>query len=83
MLEQAIIIEKGIPIPESGTKTGKWKNVLNRMDIGDSFVIDLDKTDVEKDRVNKSSIVSNAATRLGMKIRTKRISNLLRIWRIQ
>ena len=53
------------------------------MDIGDSFVIDLDKTDVEKDRVNKSSIVSNAATRLGMKIRTKRISNLLRIWRIQ
>lgn len=83
MLEQAIIIEKGIPIPEAGAKTGKWKNVLNRMDVGDSFVIDLDKTDVEKDRVKKSSIVSNAATRLGMKIRTKRISNLLRIWRIQ
>ena len=53
------------------------------MDVGDSFVIDLDKTDVDKDRVKKSSIVSNAATRLGMKIRTKRISNLLRIWRIQ
>jgi len=83
MLEQAIIIEKGIPIPEAGAKTGKWKNVLNRMDVGDSFVIDLDKTDVEKDRVKKSSIVSNAAIRLGMKIRTKRISNLLRIWRIQ
>lgn len=83
MLEQAIIIEKGIPIPEAGAKTGKWKNVLNRMDVGDSFVIDLDKTDVDKDRVKKSSIVSNAATRLGMKIRTKRISNLLRIWRIQ
>ena len=83
MLEQAIIIEKGIPIPEAGAKTGKWKNVLNRMDVGDSFVIDLDKTDVEKDRVKKSAIVSNAATRLGMKIRTKRISNLLRIWRIQ
>ena len=83
MTEQAIIIEKGIPIPEPGTKTGKWQKILNRMDIGDSCVIDLLPDAIKYARGRQVSTINQAAKSMGMKIKTMRIENQIRVWRIQ
>ena len=83
MTKQAIIIEKGIPIPEPQTKTGKWQKILNRMDIGDSFVIDLNPDEIKYARVRQVSTINQAAKSMGMKIKTMRIENQIRVWRIQ
>ena len=81
MTEQAIIIEKGIPIPEPQTKTGKWQKILNRMDIGDSFVLDLTPDEIKHGRIKQSVIINQAAKSMGMKIKTMRIETQIRIWR--
>ena len=80
---QGIVIEKNIPIPALGTKTGKWQRVLSRMDVGDSFVIELKKDDLRFGRARQSSILAHAAKSLDIKIRTMKISNMLRVWRVE
>ena len=80
---QGIIIEKNIPIPPLGTKTGKWQRVLSRMDVGDSFVLTLTERDKRSGRVRKQSILTHAAKSLDMKIKTMRIDNTLRVWRAE
>ena len=80
---QGIVIEKGIAIPPLGTKTGKWQRVLSRMDVGDSFVLDLTKHDRKYGRVRQSSILTHAAKSLDMKIRTMKIDNTLRVGRTE
>ena len=80
---QGIVIEKGIAIPPLGTKTGKWQRILSRMDVGDSFVIELKKDDLRFGRARQSSILAHAAKSLDMKIRTMKISNTLRVWRVE
>lgn len=80
---QEVVIEKNIPIPPVGTKTGKWQQVLSRMDIGDSFAIKLNKDDLKFGRINRASVIANAAKSLDMKMRTMKIGNILRVWRIE
>ena len=78
---QEVVIEKNIPIPPVGTKTGKWQRVLSRMDIGDSFAMKLGKED-PKVFWRKRTIIAHAAKSLDMKIRTMKIGNIIRVWRI-
>ena len=80
---QGIVIEKNIPMPPPGTKTGKWQRVLSRMDVGDSFVLTLTEHDKRSGRVRKQSILTHAAKSLDMKIKTMRIDNTLRVWRVE
>ena len=81
---QGIVIEKNIPIPALGTKTGKWQRVLSRMDVGDSFVINLTEPNKRRNRERKHSILTHAAKSLDMKIRTRKINdNTLRVWRVE
>tara|TARA_R100000656_G_scaffold123991_1_gene101229 strand:+ start:274 stop:576 length:303 start_codon:yes stop_codon:yes gene_type:complete len=80
---QGIVIEKNIPIPALGTKTGKWQRILSRMDVGDSFVIKLKKDDLKFGRAKQASILAHAAKSLDMKVKTMKISNMLRVWRIK
>ena len=80
---QGIVIEKNIPMPPPGTKTGKWQRVLSRMDVGDSFVLIITERDKRSGRVRKRSILTHAAKSLDMKIKTMRIDDTLRVWRVE
>ena len=63
-------IEKGFPIPT--TRTGKW-DWMDKLEVGDSFVV----------AAGKIATIRSAASRRGMKIRTRRhSSNEYRVWRV-
>jgi hypothetical protein len=63
-------IEKGVPLTSN---RNKWVNLLNSMDIGDSFILEPGD--------NKES-VRQAARNIGMKVASKREINSVRIWRV-
>ena len=53
------------------------------MDIGDSVAMKLNKDDLKFGRINRASVIANAAKSLDMKMRTMKIGNILRVWRIE
>ena len=74
-------IQKDVPIP----RKGPWKYDFpwEDMDVGDSFVLTLTERDKRSGRVRKQSILTHAAKSLDMKIKTMRIDNTLRVWRVE
>ena len=64
-------IEKGIPL---NSRRSKWVNLLNSMDIGDSFILEPGD--------NKDS-VRQAARNNGMRIASLRENNRTRVWRTE
>lgn len=72
-----IKIEKGVPLPPS-TKIGKWRDLLEKLEVGDSFFL--------PNNVRAANIHSNLAVparRLGIKITVRAISDGVRVWRIK
>jgi hypothetical protein len=67
-------IEKGIPIPQSGSRTHARKYPFDEMEIGDSVL-------VEDDRVY--SAVSVYSKRNGKKYATRKVEGGIRVWRIK
>ena len=68
-------IEKGVPMTApSRVRSGKWKDLLGKMDVGDSVVVN------NKHRQQLHAI----SKRLGIKYKTRTIckeSNTVRFWR--
>lgn len=70
-----IKIEKGIPIPK---KERKSKYPLAEMQIGDSFLIDLDGKKSE----GTKTYICTSSTKLGIKTIVREIPEGLRVWRV-
>lgn len=82
-------IEKNIPIPEQrGRKpNGTYSEVMSKMDVGDSFVAEGDKSQTIQ------SAVRQAARRIGIKVTTRQLDETdpqfnpdkvkIRVWRIE
>ena len=80
---QGLVIEKNVPIPAPGTsRQRKWKRILSRLDVGDSFVAPCGRTGADRNRVGSS--MAFGAKAAGIKIATRRTEDgNLRIWRVQ
>jgi len=70
-IEDKVEIEKGVPMPT------KWKEVVAKMEVGDSFLIESGKPGGTR------SIILNAAKSLGMKIMSRKVEGGVRFWRVQ
>ena len=67
-------IDRGVPITSvSSTRSGKWKNLLLDMEIGDSVLVDT-KTE--------TMTIRAAAKVLGMRVTCRKEDNKFRVWRI-
>ena len=67
-------IEKNIPIPEWGAR-GENIRFLEKMEIGDSFVIE---------KKTQRSAYANSAKQIGIKLTSRTLDNrTLRLWRIK
>ena len=80
---KGITIEKNIPIPApKASRQRKWKHVLSRLDVGDSFAVPCGRTGADRNRLGSS--MNFGAKAAGIKIATRRTDDgNLRIWRIQ
>jgi hypothetical protein len=68
-------IDRGVPITSaSSTRSGKWKDLLLDMEIGDSVLVDT-KTE--------TMTIRAAAKGLGMKVTVRGDDNKFRVWRIE
>lgn len=75
-----IEIEKDIPIPESNTAGRPAKYPLARMEVGDSFVVDLETNKYQSIK----SAIHASANRQGIKACIRTINdNQVRVWRIE
>jgi len=77
----SIRFEKNIPFQRKTNYNGKWKNVVQKMSKGDSFLIPLKyKKKLETTRM----IIRQSAKALGYKIVSRKLeNNRVRIWRIK
>jgi hypothetical protein len=76
-----IRIEKNVPFQRKMNYNGKWKNVVQKMSKGDSFLIPLK---YKKKLETTIVIIIQSAKALGYKIVSRRVENKrVRIWRIK
>jgi hypothetical protein len=76
-----IKIEKNVPFPKRQNHNGKWKNVVQKMSNGDSFLIPLK---YKKKLETTVIIIRQAAKALGYTIVSRRVEDKrVRIWRIK
>jgi len=77
MPQTEIQIEKGIPlIPKCGCLHGQWLLLLQKMDVGDSFVVN---TQDERDCVLRVNTKTH-----NIRVTTRKINGIgYRIWRIK
>jgi hypothetical protein len=76
-----IRIEKNVPILNRTNYNGKWKNVVQKMSNGDSFLIPLK---YKKKLETTVIIIRQAAKALGYTIVSRRVEDKrVRIWRIK
>ena len=72
-----LVIEKGIEIPESKTRSGTgFAGALRRMDIGDSVLV----TDRPKDAIRARAAMEG--TKLGRQFVTRVVPGGTRVWRV-
>lgn len=67
-----IIIEKGIPIPHRLRKNGSLKDILSKLEVGDSFLWPL----------NRRASILPSAQKLNISITTQKLEDKVRVWRI-
>ena len=68
-------IDRGVPITSvSSTRSGKWKDLLLDMEIGDSVLVDT-KTE--------TMTIRAAAKVLGMKVTVRGEDDKFRVWRVE
>lgn len=70
-IEDRVKIEKDVPMPP------KWKDIVARMEVGDSFKIGSGKPGGTR------SIILNAAKALGMKLVSRKVDGGVRFWRVK
>ena len=69
-------IEKNIPIPEQH-KYGKNKAILQKMEVGDSFLL-------KNQTSNPNQVWNTVASRLRMKITVRKVADgQYRVWRVE
>ncbi len=69
-------IEKGVPMTApSRDRSGKWKDLLGQMEVGDS---------VQLDSQTQATSIRNTAKRMGMQVRCQQQEDeSFRAWRIE
>ena len=68
-------IEKGVPITSVySTRSGKWKDLLLDMEIGDSVLVDT-KTE--------TMTIRAASFGLGMRVTCRKEADKFRVWRVE
>ena len=69
-------IEKGVPMTApSRDRSGKWKDLLGKMDVGDSVVVD---------EQSQATSIRNAAKRMGLLVHCQQQEDgSFRAWRIE
>ena len=69
-------IEKGVPMTApSRVRSGKWKDLLGKMDVGDSVVVD---------EQSQATSIRNTAKRMGLLVRCQQQEDgSFRAWRIK
>lgn len=74
-MSDELVIEKNVPLPNR--KTEKYVEAFEKMEDGDSFLVD----DEPITQLLRSRI-SSAAMRAGCQLKQKKEGNGLRIWRV-